>query len=229
MELLHSNELAVVAAAIADHYDQAQLTSRALQFHVLAAETAVGLFANADAVHHYERAVELVTSLPAGSARDRQELDIRLAMSAPINALFGYASTRLQAALEQAGGLAERLDDERQQALTLVGLFAVRFVQGHIQESYSIGERALIVSENHPEVIGQAHFAIAGGATSLGRLDEALAHFEVVPELTMQYPPALVGTRPEVHARAWSATRLLASRSNPRGDALGDVGDRSRE
>jgi DNA-binding SARP family transcriptional activator/tetratricopeptide (TPR) repeat protein len=205
LELLHSDDLASYAAAIANHYDHAQLTARAVSFHVLAAETAVGLFANADAVRHYQRAAELVESLPASSERDRLEMEIRMAMSAPVTALYSYASTLLQGELERAAALAERLNEDRLHALTLVGLFAARFVQGHTRESYEIGLRALAISQSYPDVVGQAHFAVAGGASSLGLLSEAIEHFDVVAELTMPYPPMLVGTRPEVHARAWSA------------------------
>lgn len=205
LELLHGDDLKSYSSAIANHYDQAELTSRAVHFHVMAAEAAVSLFANGDAVEHYRRAVELVTTLPASTDRDRQEMNIRMAMSAPVNALYGYASTSLQHQLERAGELADRLGEDRMRALTLVGLFAVRFVQGHIRESYDIGRRALTISGDYPDVLGQAHFALAGGATSRGRLTEALEHFEVVPDLTMHFPPTLVGTRPEVHARAWSS------------------------
>ena len=213
MELLHGERLGGVAAVVADQYDRAGLTARAVRSHVRAAEAASALFANDDAIHHYERALTLMERLPPGPDRDRDELAVCHAMSAPLNARYGYASTRLQQALERSQGLAERLGERRLHLLSVVGLFAVRFVQGHTEESYALGHRALALSGDHPDVSGQAHFAVAGGATSMGLLAEALPHFEQAHELTVGYPPALVGTRPEVHARAWSAHALwLAGR-----------------
>jgi len=208
MELSHSGDLDAVAAVVADHYDRAGVTAKAVSYHARAAQAASALFANDDAIRHYQRAADLLLTVPPGPDRDRDELRVRHDMSAPLNARYGYASTRLQEALERSQVLAERLGELRLQLLSLVGLFAVRFVQGHTQESYEVGQRALSLSAEHPDVLGQAHFAVAGAATSLGRPSEALPHFDVVTELTVDHPPALVGTRPEVHARAWSAHAL---------------------
>jgi ATP/maltotriose-dependent transcriptional regulator MalT len=92
--------------------------------------------------------------------------------------------------------------------LSLVGLFAVRFVQGNITESYEIANRSLELSQLHPDVTGQAHFAVAGSATSLALHEQSLPHFRLAHELCYNAVPALVGTRLEVHARAWSAHAL---------------------
>jgi len=198
-----------VAATVAQQYEQAGLPARAMRAHVTAAETATALFAYDNAIDHYDRALAMLALLPPGPGRDRDELSICHAMSAPLNARFGYASTRLQVALERAESLSAGLGEQRLRLLSLVGLFAVKFVQGHTEESYAIGRRCLELSPGHPDVLGQAHFAFAGGAASLGRLAEAIEHFELVPALTLNSPPAVVGTRPEVHARAWSAHPLL--------------------
>jgi len=78
-------------------------------------------------------------------------------------------------------------------------------VQGHIAESYEIASRCLELSHLPPEATGQAHFAVAGSATSLGRHEQSLPHFALAHELCHDDPPYLLGTRVEVHARAWSA------------------------
>ncbi|MFZ0324479.1 MAG: SARP family transcriptional regulator, partial [Actinomycetes bacterium] len=208
LELVHADDLRPVSAAIADHYEHASLTERAVQYHVKAAEAASDLFANDDAIRHYERAVELERTLPPSPRRDRTELGICYAMSAPLNAQYGYASKRVHDAVKRSNELALRLGEDRVRLMSLVGLFSVLFVQGRTRESYDVGRRALELSLDHPDVIGQAHFAVAGPATSLGHLMEALEHFAVVPDLTMDLPPALVGTRTEVHSQAWSAHAL---------------------
>jgi predicted ATPase len=129
-------------------------------------------------------------------------------MAPPLNADEGYASPRLRATLERSAQLAEQLGDERLHLVSLVGLFAVRYVQGDIAESYRIAERALELGAAHPDVVGQAHFALGGAGTSLGRHEEGIEHLEKAHELSLPHPPSLVGTRPEVHARAWCAHPL---------------------
>jgi DNA-binding SARP family transcriptional activator/tetratricopeptide (TPR) repeat protein len=205
IELVHADDLDTAAAALADQYERAGRQDRAMPYHVRAAQAATAVFANHRAVRHYRRATELLGQTPARRDRDVSELSIRNAMAAPLNAQYGYASAELQDVLERARDLAERLGDTRTQLLSLVGLFGVRFVQGHIAESYEIAKRSLVLSDLHPDVAWQAHFAVAGSASSLARHTEALRHFGQAHELCHDAIPGLVGSRLDVHARAWSA------------------------
>jgi hypothetical protein len=205
LELIHADDLDAVAAALAEQYERAGCPGRAVRHHERAAQVAAGVFANQKAIRHYRRAAELVQETPAGRGRDVSELTIRRAMAAPLNAQYGYASPELQAVLERSRDLAERLGDTRTQLLSLVGEFGVRYVQGHIAESYEIAKRGLELSGLHPDIAWQAHFAVAGSATSLARHTEALHHFSLAHELCQDAAPGLVGTRLDVHARAWSA------------------------
>lgn len=207
LELIHDGD-PEAAAAIADQYERADHPARAMPYQVRAAERATRVFANQKAIRHYRRAAELVRHLPAGRDRDASELAIRHAMAAPLTAQYGYASTELQGVLERVRDLAERQGDTRLQALSLVGLFAVRYVQGHTTESYEIANRSLALGQSHPDMVGQAHLAVAGSATSLGRHEQSLPHFQLAQELCYDAEPAIVGTRFEVHARAWSAHAL---------------------
>jgi predicted ATPase len=208
LELIHAGDPRAAAAATAYHYERAGRPARAVPHHVRAAEVATSVFANQKAVRHYRRAAELLRQAPAGPGRDASELAILAALAAPLNAQHGYASSELQAVLERTRDLAERRGDSRLQLISLVGLFGVRFVQGHVAESHEIALRSLELSHLHPDVTGQAHFAVAGSATSLGRHEQSLRHFALAHELCYDAAPALVGTRVEVHARAWSAHAL---------------------
>ena len=166
------------------------------------------MFANGKAIRHYRCAIELLRQSAPGHDRDASELAIRAAMAAPLNAQYGYASAEVQAGLERTCELAERLGDTRLQLISLVGLFGTRYVQGHTAESYEIARRSLELSDLHPDVKGQAHFAVAGSATSLGHHEQSLPHFTLAHKLCYDAPSTLIGSRAEVHARAWSAHAL---------------------
>jgi DNA-binding SARP family transcriptional activator len=208
LELVHAGDPGVAAAALAYQFERAGLAARAAPHHVRAAEVATAVFANQKAVRHYRRAVELLRQSAPGRDRDAAELAIRAAMAAPLNAQYGYASTELQAVFERTHELAEGLGDTRLQLVALVGLFGTRYVQGHTAESYEIARRSLELSDLHPDVKGQAHFAMAGSATSLGHHEQSLPHFALAHELCYDAPPLLLGSRTEVHARAWAAHAL---------------------
>jgi DNA-binding SARP family transcriptional activator/tetratricopeptide (TPR) repeat protein len=208
LELIHATDPGVAAAAAAYHFERADCPARAVPQHVLAAEVATTVFANSKAIRHYRRAAELLRREPAGADRDERELAVRAAMAAPLNAQYGYASTEVQAVLERTHDLAERLGDTRLQLISLVGLFGTSFVQGHVAESYEIAQRSLELSHLHPDVTGQAHFVMGGSSTSLGLHEQSVHHFALAHELCYGEVPSVVGTRVEVHARAWSAHAL---------------------
>ncbi|MEO8107911.1 MAG: AAA family ATPase, partial [Actinomycetes bacterium] len=210
IELLAGGETREVAAVLAEQYDHANAPKRAIPNYALAAEAATKVFAYRTAVRRYARALELLDDVAAGRDRDERELSLLHDMSLPLNALEGYASPNLRANLERSALLAERLGEPRLLLLTLVGLFAVRFVQGDVAESYRMGERALALSPAYPDAAGQAHFALGGAASELGRHELAIEHLAIAHELAIDQPPALLGTRPEVHARAWCAHSLWA-------------------
>jgi tetratricopeptide (TPR) repeat protein len=156
-------------------------------------------------VRCFRRCLELIAPQPAGRARDEEELDLLLEMSPPLNAIHGYSSPQLQATLERSAHIAEKLRRPRDLMSCFVGLCAVRFVQGHVTDAHQIATRALGLAEAEPTTAGQAHMVMAGSLTSLGRLKEALDHFERSRELSRGSVSLIIGTLPEVHGLAWSA------------------------
>jgi tetratricopeptide (TPR) repeat protein len=204
LQILHGEREDEVAAQLAEQYDRGGRPDRARHYYRRAAQLAAAVFANSEAVRCFRRCLELVAQQPAGRAREEEELDVLLEMYAPLNAIHGYASPQLQATLERSANLAEKLSRPRDLMSCLVGLCAVRFVQGHVTAAYQFATRALDLAEAEPKPAGQVHMMVAGTLTSLGRLEEALDHFERSRELS-RGTVSLMGTMPEVHGLAWSA------------------------
>ncbi len=205
IELLYAGHVDDVAAQLAEQYDRGGRPDRAFGYFSRAAEVAGAVFANAEALRHRRRCLDLVARMPDGRDRDAQELDVLRAMAPPLNALYGYSSPLLQSTLERSATLAERLDRPTVLARILVGLFSVRFVQGHIALAHELAERALVLAGADPDLAGQAHFAFAGSATSLGMLVPALSHFDLGIDLSSGATTFILGTHHDIHAQAWAA------------------------
>jgi tetratricopeptide (TPR) repeat protein len=205
LQILYGEREDEVAVQLAEQYDRGGRLDRALHYYRRAAQLAAAVFANSEAVRCFRRCLELIAQQPTGRARDEEELEVLLEMSPPLNAIHGYSSPQLQATLERSAHLAEKLARPRDLMSCFVGLFAVRFVQGHVTDAYEFATRALDLAETESETAGQAHLAAAGPLTSLGRLEEALGHFERSRELSRGSASQIVGTLPEVHGLAWSA------------------------
>ena len=205
LELLHAGDTDPVSGLLAEQYARGGRPDRAVTFYRRAAAFASGTFAHAEAIRLHQEALDIVRAQPDSDESARQELSILEAMAAPVNARHGYASPELQNALERTIALAKRLGRRDSMLTALVGLWASRFVQGRTADAYEVATRALDLVEDDSELRGSAHFAFGGSATSLGHAAEALQHFDLAVKLTRQAPSLTVGTRPDVHATAWSA------------------------
>ncbi|MGH3445466.1 MAG: ATP-binding protein [Nocardioidaceae bacterium] len=218
LELLYAGRTEQVVTELAEQYDRSGQPERALPFYDSAARRATSVFANAEAVRLWERSLRLIDTVPTSRQRDERELDVLEQLLPPLNAWRGYASEQLEGHERRSHLLGERLGLPRVQASAAIALFATTFVQGHIRESHGWGERALALCEQSPDLVGQAHLTYAGSGLELGKVEEADRHFARACALAGESDSLPIGTRTEVHARAWWAHALWL-----RGDAEGSL------
>lgn len=213
---LERRETPGTAARIAYHYEQAGQHGRAARFHLDAAGEAAQVFAGEEAVGRYQHALDLVARLPESPDRDRLELDARFQLVAPLNAMEGYASPRLEGNLERAVELATRLSEDLRGAQCLIGLWAAAFVRGDVRRSFDPVRRAVPLAQEHPELDAQAEMALGGSLTSQGRPRDGIEHFDRAAELdsSREAWTTVFGFRSVVMALGWRAHALwLAGRS----------------
>ena len=177
LERLHADHLTPAAAQIAEQRERGGQPDRAIRYHTLAAEAATAVFAIADAVRHYDRALRLLGGLDPGVERDRQELELQQAMVGPLNAVQGYSSSEVGACVERTVALSERLGETEVELRSRVALAAHLFVRGRINDSAALIEDLVSRVADHPDLVGQVHMVSAGSLVSLGRPAEALDQF----------------------------------------------------
>jgi class 3 adenylate cyclase len=190
---------------LAHHYARSAEPTRAIPYLAAAGARAKDRYANEEAIRLYRKALSIVSDLPAGSDRDRQELEILEAVAAPVNARYGYASPELQQALERTVALAESLGRKDSTVAGLVPLWASRFVQGRTADAYQTANRALSLADPGSKLSSQAHHAVGGSALSLGRPAEGLRHLELSADLAGSAVWLITGIRVDIHSRAWAA------------------------
>jgi hypothetical protein len=205
LQVLHAGDLEAVAARLADQLERAGRPGDAVPFYLQAGVAATRVFANAEALRLFRHCLDIVAATPPSRERDQRELDVRQAMSAPLNALRGYADRELQQTFERSVELAASLGRPDLELTSLVGLWASAFVQGDIEDSHEIATRAIALADQVPTLANQAHFSLGGTAVSLGRPEVAVAELGLACELSPGSVSLTVGSRPEVHARAWVA------------------------
>jgi predicted ATPase len=77
---------------LAHHYTEAGLSEQAIPYWHQAGQQAVERSANAEAIAHLTRGLEVLNALPDSPERTHRELDLQIALGAPLMATRGYAA-----------------------------------------------------------------------------------------------------------------------------------------
>ncbi len=134
LEALNAQDLDSVAAQIAAQYEQAGMIEQAIPYYQRAASVAARLYANHDAIAILTHALALLAQLPPGTRRDAQDLTLQLALAPPYRITKGWTSREVDAALNRALLLSDRVGDMGQRAQTLYGLQSVHVVAGRLEK-----------------------------------------------------------------------------------------------
>ena len=95
---------------LAHHCAQAGLVEQAIAYYARAGQRAVARSAMAEAIAQLRKGLELLTSLPDGASRQRQELELQIALGRALIATQGYAAPAVGETYARARALCEQLD-----------------------------------------------------------------------------------------------------------------------
>ena len=183
---------------VAHHYTEAGLPVLAVPWWRRAGEAAVQRSAYSEAIAHYRRAVEVLSTLPESVERDRLELDLQLALGSAIVPAMGYAAPEAKAAYRRACDLGARVDDSPRLCDALWGIAVGEWVGGDVNEAHRVGHRFLALAKacgDNASLVA-AHHSFASTAMAKGLFADARAHFDETlslygpsprPELTPRY------------------------------------------
>lgn len=160
---------------------------------------------------------------PAGPARDAEELECLHDLAAVLNARHGWTAPSLRATLERAQQIAERLHDDAALTDILTSLWGTDYVGGANAAALAAARAAQTAAVRTGDEARAAIGRFAVGATLLqmGRPKDGLTELEAAIAVDMSAIRLAIGSRPEVHARAWAAhaTRFWGTPTRPRTSA----------
>ncbi|MGH2485430.1 MAG: ATP-binding protein, partial [Ktedonobacterales bacterium] len=210
LEDVYADDLDPVSGRIASHYDRAGFAEQSLPYYQRAAEVARRVYANGDAIAFLVRALALLGQLPAGAARDSQELRVLL-MLAPIYRITrGWTAPELEQVILRSLALCDELDAGSERAEALSGWESVLVVQAKLEKVLLVAEDLRALSERSRRIAPPlSDMMVAGARMHLGHLAEANEMFERMigphnPNQSTDDDDAL-GWNYAVHARAWHA------------------------
>jgi tetratricopeptide (TPR) repeat protein len=187
LETLHEDAPAVVSGQIAAHYDRAGALEPATAWYQQAADSALDIYANLEAIRLLERAISLLRSLPRTDDRARREITLLTALQAPLGLAEGFSSPRLAAAQQRALALAAGSPTALPSPV-LRSLAIASLARGNFTAAREFGERLRARGELNTDNVSLVESAYILGIAAFwqGRLTAAHQHFE---EAIARYQP----------------------------------------
>ncbi|HEY7350305.1 MAG TPA: BTAD domain-containing putative transcriptional regulator [Ktedonobacterales bacterium] len=214
LEAMSSEDLDVVSGQLAWHYERAGLIEQALPCYQRAAIVAQRVYANEDAIGLLSRSLKLLKQLPTGAKRDRQELNLQLALAPLYRVTKGWAAPELGRVLDRNLALCDTVGDNAQRAEALYGLQSLYVVQARLEKAQSVSEELQTLYEHAPGMAPPlfSGMMLAGALLHLGRITDANERFTQI--IAAPDPDQLLhlqesqGVNYAAHARAWQSHAL---------------------
>jgi class 3 adenylate cyclase/predicted ATPase len=199
---------------LAHHYHEAGLPDQALPYWLQAGQRAVERSANAEAIGHLTKGLDVLRTLPETPERLRQELTFLLTLGAPLFMLKGHASLEVERVYRRALELSARVGDSTQRFAALMGLARFVVAVGQLRLACELREQSLALAQliNDPVLLREARLMLGTTLHYLGDLETARLHLErgLAPEAPQRSLLTTFsrGTNPEAFSLAHLAWTL---------------------
>jgi class 3 adenylate cyclase/predicted ATPase len=163
---------------LAYHFDTAGLTEQAITYWQRAGELAAQRSANAEAVTHFTRALELLETRPQSPERDRQELQLRVGLGPALLSTKGFSAQEVAETYVRARALCDEVGETSQLFPVTWGLWYTKLHRGQIDEACALADDLLVFAkqQNDTGALLEAHHAAWTGRFAREELHPVLEH-----------------------------------------------------
>ena len=171
---------------VAQHFGAAGEIAQAVQWYGKAGESAVQRSANAEAMHHFHKALELMRGLPQYKDGPREmremELGFQLGMGQALTNSRGYAAPEVAEVYGRAHTLVGGLGDSPQRFPVLWGLWVFYQTRSQLDRAVELAERLMQLAPGILEHTGddgmllEAHASLGATHFVRGEFTESLEH-----------------------------------------------------
>jgi predicted ATPase/class 3 adenylate cyclase len=165
---------------LAQHYCEAGMAERCIDYRLRAGHRAAELSANVEAVGQLTKGLEVLNTLPESPERDELELTLQSALGMPLIATKGYAAPETGASYARAHELCEQMGRADQLLPIVYGRWAYHLVGGEHQTARRLAEQFLSLAKSQAgtalELVG--HRILGMSLLHLGELQAGQARIE---------------------------------------------------
>jgi predicted ATPase len=173
---------------LAHHYTAAGRSAQAIPYWHQAGQQASQRSANAEAIAHLARGLEMLNTLPESPARLQQELDLLTTLGPVLVAARGQAATEVEHAYARARALCQQVGETTELFPVLFGLLQFYANRAEYRTAWDLAECLLALSHNTPDPLQRlvAHRSMGTIAYYLGEFRLACTHVEQAYALYMR-------------------------------------------
>jgi class 3 adenylate cyclase/tetratricopeptide (TPR) repeat protein len=170
---------------LAHHYTEGRLFEEAVPCWLQAGQEAARESANAEALVHLRRGLELLSTLPERPESAQQELAFQAALGPVLIALRGWSAAETEAAYKRAVELCQQIGNAPQLFQALYGECAVYAVRPQLHEMYKLAERFLSLAQQRQQsdAIVEGNFLLGYALFFMADLPGALKHLQCAIQL----------------------------------------------
>jgi class 3 adenylate cyclase/tetratricopeptide (TPR) repeat protein len=185
MEHLFAERLEDYLTELAYHFDNGGNAAKAVEYLGRSGQRAAEQGAHSEAIACFTKALELLPRLPDCAARDRQELDLQMALSWSSFMARGPRAPDRESALVRACELCEHLRENAKLMEALVALAHVRVFWSDFEQGRELAERVLTMGgeAEASATLAGAHNVLGNVGFITGQFPSARRHFERAVEL----------------------------------------------
>ena len=180
IESLFADRLDDYLVDLAHHYSRSGNVRKAAEYLRLSAEQTMHRSAYQEAIASLNRGIELLQSLPDDSERAGEQLKLQTILVECLSAVQAPSSQVARAAMEQALGLAEKLQNKVEISRALTALHPSHLIAMELVKARELAERSLALAEeiNDSYMLASAHGEIGDILIFEGAFAAAQQHLE---------------------------------------------------
>jgi class 3 adenylate cyclase/predicted ATPase len=165
---------------LAYHYSQAGKNELAIRCWRESGRRALANSANVEAIGHFRNALWLLRALPDTPQRNKEEIEIQLALGIPLIAVQGYAAPETREAFSRARTLCLNLDSPPEYFQALFGLWGHSWMGGKNDDALAMANEFLAKSREKSDsvLLMVAHRVMGSTLLTIGEFENSRRHFE---------------------------------------------------
>jgi class 3 adenylate cyclase/predicted ATPase len=196
---------------VAHHYTEAGLNEQAVGYWLQAGKRAAQRSANAEAINHLNRGIEVLMALPDTVERARQELELQTTLGPVLMAVKGFGASEVGKIYDRARELCQQVGETPKLFPVLHGLWRFYQIRAELQTARELAEQlfslaqraqdpALLLEGNR--MMGQTMYWLGENASARTHLEHGIALYDPQQHRSHAF---VYGQDPGVLCRAFRA------------------------